>query len=117
MLTRLQYWMLFAVGAGCLALALANMALFTGNRAVQGEVSARSQYIQQSGSLQGLYQSMVRALADLSVSNKDDRLREVLARQGIKVTATPTPAASAASAASQAKPVAPQRPRGKHHGQ
>lgn len=113
MLTRLQYWMLLAVGAGCLALALANMALFTGNRAVQGEVSARSQYIQQSGSLQGLYQSMVRALADLSVSNKDDRLREVLARQGIKVTATPTP--STAPAASPAKPVAPQRPRVKHH--
>lgn len=114
MLRRLQYWTLFAVGAACLALAIANMALFTGNRALQSEVNARSQYIQQSGSLQGLYQSLVRALADLSVRNKDDRLRDVLARQGIKVTATPA-AASAAPAATEAKPLAPPRARGKHH--
>ncbi|MGH8290660.1 MAG: hypothetical protein ACREV7_16845 [Steroidobacteraceae bacterium] len=116
MLKRLQYWTLLGVGAACLALAITNMALFTANRAVQSEVSARNQYIQQSGSLQGLYQSMVRALADLSVRNKDDALRAVLTRQGITVTAKPTPPASAAPAAAPAKPVAPQRSRGKHHG-
>jgi hypothetical protein len=115
MLRPLQYWTLFAVGAACLALAITNMALFTANRAVQREVTARSQYIQQSGSLQGLYQSLVHALADLSVSNKDNQLRDVLARQGIKVTATPTAPASAAPTATQARPAAPQRPRGKHH--
>lgn len=114
MLTRLQYWTLIAIGAGCLALALANMALFTGNRTLQGEVSARNQYIQQSGALQGLYQGIVRAVADLAVRNKDDRLRAVLTRQGIKVTTSAAPPAGAA-AASQPKTVAPKRAQGHRH--
>lgn len=115
MLRRLQYWTLVALGAACLALAITNMALFSSNRALQGEVNARNQYIEQSGSLQGLYQSMVRALADLSVRNKDEQLRGVLTRQGIKVSASPAPPATAVPAASPAKPAAAQRSRGKHH--
>ncbi len=115
MLKRSQYWVLMAVGAACLALVILNMMLFTGNRTLQGEVSGRAQYLQQSGPLQGLYQSIVRAAADLSVRNKDDRLRALLAQQGIKVTAHPAPSAAAASAATKAKPAAPTRARGHRH--
>ena len=115
MLKRVQYWMLSAVGAGCLALAALNMMLVLGNHTLQNEVSARSQYIQQSGALQGLYQGIVRAVADLSVRNKDDRLSAVLARQGIKVTASATPPAGAAAAAPQTQPIAPQRAKGSRH--
>ena len=86
MLKRSQYWVLSAIGALCVVLVVANMVLFSGNQGLQGQVNERAQYIQQSVQLQGLYQQMVRALADLSVKNNDEQLSAVLAKQGIKVT-------------------------------
>jgi hypothetical protein len=56
--------------------------------------SERAQYIQQSTQLETLYREMVKALADLSVRNNDRELRDMLAKQGITVSANP-PAAAA----------------------
>jgi hypothetical protein len=104
MLKNLQFWTLSVVGAACVALSLANIALFTANRGLQGQVSGRGQYIQQSAQLQGLYRQIAQALADLSVRNKDPQLQAILARQGLHVTVHPqSPAAAAGAAAPPAK--------------
>ena len=70
--------------------------LFNGNRAAQAEVSSRAQYVQQTAQLEPLYREMVKALADLSVRNNDVQLREMLAKQGITLSANPPAAAAPA---------------------
>jgi hypothetical protein len=101
MLRGFQYWILTLIGGLCVALVILNMFLFTGNRTRQAEISARGQYIQQSVQLQGLYQQIVRGLADLSVRNKDPQLHDLLARQGINVTVNAQPASGASSSADE----------------
>ncbi len=85
MLKKSEYWILTALTAIALVLALTNMAMFGQNRKAQAEISARAQYIQQSAQLEPLYREMVKALADLSIRNNDVQLRELLAKQGITV--------------------------------
>lgn len=98
MLKRGEYWVLSVIGALCVAFVIANMVLFSGNRALQTQVDQRNQYIEQSLQLQGLYQQIVRAVADLSVKYHDEQLRAVLAKQGIHVTSSGQPPAAAAAA-------------------
>ena len=95
MLKKNEYWILTAPAAIGLVLALTNMAIVGQNRQARDEVNARAQYIQQSAQLEPLYREIVKALADLSVRNNDVQLRELLAKQGITVSANPAPAASA----------------------
>lgn len=119
MLKRSEFWVLSAIGAGCVLFAILNMTLYTGNQSLQAQVSQRAQYVQQSVQLQGLYRQIVGALAELSVRNKDPQLRAVLAKQGIKVNAgAHPPAATATPAAPAARPTAPVRRRAgdRHHG-
>ena len=97
MLKKSEYWILTGLAAIGLVLALTNMAIFGQNRQAQIEVNARAQYIQQSAQLEPLYREMVKALADLSVRNNDLPLRELLAKQGITVSANPPPTANASS--------------------
>ncbi|MGB6451562.1 MAG: hypothetical protein WBE92_12490 [Steroidobacteraceae bacterium] len=99
MLKRFQFWVLSAIGALCVAVVITNMVLFSGNQGLQGRVNEQVQYLQQSAQLQGLYQQMVQALANLSVQNHDEQLSAVLAKQGIKVNANPAPAAGSAAGA------------------
>ncbi|MGH8317797.1 MAG: hypothetical protein ACREUL_07440 [Steroidobacteraceae bacterium] len=93
MLTRFHSRVLSAIGALCVLSVIANIVLSTANQGLQGQVNERTQYIQQSAQLQRLYAQMARALADLSVRNKDEQLTAVLTRQGIKVTANAVPTA------------------------
>src|SRR5690348_2156630 len=86
MLKRNQFWILTAIGAASVIAVVLNIALAAGNDTRQREVALRNQYIQQSIQLQGLYQQMVRSLADLSIRNKDPQLRDLLAKQGITVS-------------------------------
>lgn len=104
MLKRSQFWILSAIGAACVAFTVINMLLFAGNQALQRQVNLRTQYIQQSVPLESLYQQIVRALADLSVRDKDAQLRGILARQGIKINVRPPAVASGAAAPVQATP-------------
>lgn len=104
MLKRMQFWLLSAIGAACVLLVLANIVLVAGNQTLQGQANQRGQYIQQSTQLQGLYQQIAQALANLSVRNKDAQLQAILAEQGLHVTVHPqSPAAAAAPAASPPK--------------
>jgi hypothetical protein len=106
MLRSYQYWILTAIAAASLLLMLVDVELVRSNQTLRTEVDSRAKYIQQSIQLQGLYQDVIKALADLSVRNKDDELRDLLSRQGISVTVTP-PASVPATPNSGGKPRQP----------
>lgn len=114
MLKSSQFWVLSAAGATCVLLAAANITLSMRNQTLQGQVSQRGQYIQQSAQVQGLYRQMAQAVAELSVRNKDAQLQAILTRQGLHVTVRPQSSA-AAGAASATPPNEAQRHEGEHH--
>ena len=103
MLKKNEFWILTVLAAIGLLLAIANMVMFSQNRAAQAEVSGRAQYIQQAAQLEPLYREMVKALADLAVRNNDTQLRDMLAKQGITVSVNPTPPRNACRARSRAE--------------
>jgi uncharacterized membrane protein len=91
MLKKNEFWILTALAAIGLLLAIANMILFSQNRAAQAEVSGRAQYIQQAAQLEPLYREMVKALGELAMRNSDTELRDMLAKQGITLNAPMAP--------------------------
>jgi type VI protein secretion system component VasK len=97
MLNKNEFRILTALAAIALLLAVANMVLFSQNRAAQAEVTQRAQFIQQSAQLETLYREMVKALGELTVRNSDTQLRDMLAKQGITVN-IPPPAPAAPTA-------------------
>jgi ABC-type transport system involved in cytochrome bd biosynthesis fused ATPase/permease subunit len=100
MLKSWQYTLLNAIGALALLLVLFNAVLFTKNRDLQQQVNARQQYLQQTTALEGLYRDIVKALAELAVSNNDTQLLEMLASQGLNVSVNaPAPAPASPPAA------------------
>lgn len=114
MLTRFQFWTLSLLAVAALVLVAVNMLLITQSRQAQLELSARTQYIQQTAQLEPLYREMVRVLSEMATRNNDTALRDMLSKNGIATTA---PAAS--SAAPEAGPApassasAPARKEGK----
>ena len=103
MLKKNEFRILTALATISLLLAFANMAMFSQNRTAQAEVSGRAQYIQQTAQLEPLYREMVKALADLAVRNNDVQLRDILAKQGITVSANPPPPSAPPAVASEPK--------------
>ena len=93
-----QFWAATALGALCLALALANVTMASMNRGLQGDINVRQQYVQQSVQLEGLYREIVRALAELGARHNDQAVRALLQQHGISYTVN-APAAPAAPAA------------------
>ena len=89
MLRAVPFWTLTAMSVVVLALMLVNVFLLRANTGLQQEINERQVYIQQSVQLEGLYRDMVRALAELSIQNRDERLRALLAAQGFTVTFPP----------------------------
>ena len=107
---RTRYWILTGLACTSLALVLVNIVLYDRNRALQAEVANRNLYIQQSLQLEGIYQPLLRTLADLSVRHDDAPLRELLAAQGITVSVTapaPAPALAPALVESSEPPASP----------
>src|SRR5262245_18971610 len=94
MLKKNEFRILTVFAAISLLLAIANMILFSQNRAAQAEVAQRAQFIQQAAQVEPLYREMVKALGELAVRNNDTQLRDMLAKQGIAVNmpAPPSPA-------------------------
>lgn len=89
MLSKTQSTVLTVLGGMSLALVVVNMFLYSGNRGLSERISGRSQYVQQSLQLEGIYQSLVRGLAELAARNSDEQLRELLVSQGITFTVNP----------------------------
>jgi hypothetical protein len=89
MLNRWQFNVVIFLAAVTLVLVIGNMVLFSRNRMQQQEISDRQLYIQQTAQLEGLYQQLIRAIAELSARNNDAALGAVLGRQGITFSVTP----------------------------
>ena len=82
-----------AVGLSGIALLLviAYIVLVQDNRSVQMEVNKRQQFINQSIQLGRVNEALIRALATAAVNGKDEKLREVLAQNGITINAAGEP--------------------------
>jgi hypothetical protein len=88
------YWATVGLSALALALVVGYIILVQDNRRVQVEVNQRQQFINQSLQLGRINEALVRALAAAAVSNKDDKLRDLLTENGITIDAAGEPVPS-----------------------
>lgn len=91
LLKEWQFWTLTAGGTLFVALILVNIFFFTQNRALQVAINNRQQYINQSVQLEVLNKEIISALANLTVRDKDDELKQLLGNHGITVSTTANP--------------------------
>lgn len=98
MLSKWQYIVLVVLGTLALLLAVANGVLFTQNRSLQVALNQRQAYVQQTVPLEGLYNDIVKTLAQMAVKGNDREVLNMLAAHGLTVTVN-APATDAASAA------------------
>ena len=82
------YRLLVALSGITLALVVAYIVLIQDNRTVQAEVNQRQQFINQSIQLGRINDTLIRALAAAAVEHNDDKLRELLAQNGIAINPT-----------------------------
>src|SRR5262252_10141139 len=82
------YRLLVALSGITLLLVVAYIVVIQGNRSVQSEVNQRQQFINQSIQLGRINDALIRALATTAVSNKDDKLRDLLAQNGFTINPT-----------------------------
>ena len=96
------YRLLVALSGITLILVIAYIVVIQDNRSIQAEINQRQQFINQSIQLGRIEDTLVRALAATAVDSKDDRLRDLLAQNGITInpkTGTPERAPAPAAAA------------------
>jgi hypothetical protein len=97
------YWLSVILGSLSLLLVICDFGLSWYNQGIQAEVNQRQQFLNQTAQLKGVFDTLVRSLAIAAINGKDDKVRAMLAEQGI--TWTMTPAAGAGTAG--ASPAAP----------
>ena len=92
-LSRMARWETWVTVAGLLVLALVgvDITLFERNRAVQVELAARQQFLQQTQQLETLQRELIAAISNLAARNNDDALRAILTDHGITPGAAPRP--------------------------
>jgi hypothetical protein len=100
------YWMTVGLAAAAGALVVGYIILVQNNRTVQADVNRRQQFINQSLQLGRINEALIRALAAAAVSNKDDKLRDLLADNGITINAAGEPVPSASDPAENTAPAA-----------
>jgi hypothetical protein len=88
---RADSWLnrvLVALSGITLVLVVVYIVLIQENRSVQAEVNQRQQFINQSIQLGRINDTLIRALAAVAVDHNDDKLRELLAQNGITINPT-----------------------------
>ena len=100
------YWMTVGLSAAAGALIVAYIVLVQDNRTVQADVNRRQQFINQSIQLGRVNEALIRALAAAAVSNNDDKLRDLLAENGITINASGEPVLSSSGPAEKTTPAA-----------
>ena len=100
------YWMTVGLAALTGALVIAYIILVQDNRTVQAAVNRRQQFINQGIQLGRINEALIRALAAAAVSNKDDKLRDLLADNGITINASGEPVPSVSAPAEKTAPAA-----------
>lgn len=89
------YRIVLALSGITLILVFVYLVLIEQNRTIQAEVNQRQQFINQSVQVGRINEALLRALATVSVNQKDDKLRDLLAQNGITInpkTGAPEPA-------------------------
>jgi hypothetical protein len=100
------YRVMVGLSGFSLVLVVVYIILVQDNRSVQLEVNRRQQFINQSAQISRINEALIRALATAAVSNKDDKLRDLLTQHGITINAgEPVPSISVAPA--ETSPPAP----------
>ena|SRR5438067_2202829 len=90
-----QFYIVVALGAVCLILSIAVIALGQSNQRLQMEAQQQQEEINKGQISQQIGTNIVRDIAQLSLKN--DKLKEVLTKNGFNVTVNPTaPAGSPA---------------------
>ena len=82
------YRLLVALSGIALILVVVYIVLIQDNRSVQAGINQRQQFINQSIQLGRINDALIRALAAAAVSNKDDKLHDLLAQNGITINPT-----------------------------
>jgi len=103
---RWLYWMTVGLSALAGALVVVYITLVQDNRTVQADVNRRQQFINQSIQLGRINEALIRALATAAVSNKDDKLRDLLADNGIMINASGEAVPTASGPAVKTAPAA-----------
>jgi hypothetical protein len=80
---------LTVLAALILVLVFVDILLGLGNQSLRVEVSERQQFIAQSMQLEGLHREIVTTLATVALKTNDDKLKGLLASQGISFGADP----------------------------
>ena len=93
-----------------LVLVVVDAVILTNNQSLQADVNGRAQYINQSTQLAQLNTALIRTLATAALNNKDERLGNLLAAQGITYSSTPEANPSATTGPSAPAPKAPPKP-------
>ena len=101
------YWVAVGLSGLTLLLVVAYIVLVQDNRTVQAQVNQRQQFINQSTQLSRVNEALIRALATAAISNKDDRLRDLLAQNGITINAVGEAIPSSGAPAPLSAPPAP----------
>jgi hypothetical protein len=100
------YRLLVALSGITLILVVAYIILAQDNRSIQAEVNRRQQFINQGIQLSRVNEALIRALT--AAANTDEKLRDLLAQNGI--TTKPPTGAPASSEAPTEKQTAPESP-------
>src|SRR5471030_2424958 len=74
MLSKWQHNLLVGLGALAVLLVIANGVLFTQNRANQAALNRRQAFVQQTVPLEGLYNEIVKSLAQMAVKDNDRQM-------------------------------------------
>ena len=82
------YWVTVGLSGVTLVLVVAYIILAQDNRTIQAEVNQRQQFVNQSMQLGRINEALIRALAAGAVNDKDDKLRDLLAQNGITINPT-----------------------------
>jgi type II secretory pathway component PulM len=94
------YRIVLALSGITLILVVVYLVVAEQNRVFQAEANQRQQFINQSAQFSRINEALVRALATAAVNDKDDKLRDLLARYGISInpnTGAPEPGPKAAA--------------------
>ena len=93
-------------------LVVAYIVLVQDNRSVQAEVNRRQQFINQSVQLGHINEMLIRTLAASAVSNKDDKLRDLLTQNGVTINAAgeAVPSSSIPSSSGPSSGASPEKP-------
>jgi hypothetical protein len=94
---RTHYYIVVSLAALALVLSIVLVALGSSNQGLQAQLQKQQEEINRGGTSQQVGTNILRDMASVSVKN--GKMKDVLAKNGYNVTASPDPSASPSPAA------------------